>query len=305
VRAAIPVLITIVDACLRDGRGGSPTAVAWEQPLTVPERCAIPRRTGTSHVAFIAAGGERHGPPQASLRFFTATGELPACGHGTVAALAILAETSPAGAYRGVLSAGGRTFAGQAGPDGDDLGAAFDPGPVALREATAEERRLTVEALGDGTLAAGVCVASVGRARLLVPVAGEAELAALHPDQERLRSGCERLGLLGCYVYSPPMAGGRLSARMFAPAIGVPEDIANANSTGCLAARLAGQGITELRVDMGDALGRPATITATAHPAGGGVEVRVGGSARVARTLELEPAPAGRSPGPTTWNSMP
>ena len=43
---------------------------------------------------------------------------------------------------------------------------------------------------------------------------------------------------------------------MFAPSIGVPEDIANANSTACLAAYLAGEGHRVLRVDIGDSLGR-------------------------------------------------
>jgi trans-2,3-dihydro-3-hydroxyanthranilate isomerase len=54
---------------------------------------------------------------------------------------------------------------------------------------------------------------------------------------------------------------------MFAPSIGVPEDIANANSTACLAAHL-GRG---LAVDMGDALGEPATILADARGVGGAV----------------------------------
>lgn len=63
---------------------------------------------------------------------------------------------------------------------------------------------------------------------------------------------------------------------MFAPSIGVPEDIANANSTACLAADLAGRGVTEIAVDMGDSLGSPATITASARPV-----VRVGGVAEV------------------------
>jgi trans-2,3-dihydro-3-hydroxyanthranilate isomerase len=54
-----------------------------------------------------------------------------------------------------------------------------------------------------------------------------------------------------------------VTARMFAPSIGVPEDIANANSTACLAVYLAREGMTDITVDMGDALGTPATITAT------------------------------------------
>jgi predicted PhzF superfamily epimerase YddE/YHI9 len=64
---------------------------------------------------------------------------------------------------------------------------------------------------------------------------------------------------------------------MFAPSIGVPEDIANANSTACLAAHLASRGIPRIAADMGDTLGAPATITAAAEP--GGRHVRVGGHA--------------------------
>jgi len=47
-----------------------------------------------------------------------------------------------------------------------------------------------------------------------------------------------------------------VAARMFAPSIGVPEDVANANSTGCLAAHLAGQGAIELTAEMGESLHR-------------------------------------------------
>ncbi len=292
--------VTVVDACLRDGHGGSPTAVVPDGPLSDAERRAIPRLVGTSHVAFISAEPDHDGAPRAALRFFTATGELPGCGHGTVAALAVLAQRSGDGEFRGSVSAGGRSFAGQARRDGADQLAAFDPGPVELREATTDERELVLDALGhdSGILAAEVCVASVGRPRLLVPVIGKETLAGLRPDHDRLRSGCDRLGLLGAYVYSAPDSGGRLSARMFAPSIGVPEDIANANSTGCLAAHLLGQGINELSVDMGDALGRPATVLATARETGAGIEIRAGGAARVARTLALDRRDLARASAP-------
>ena len=127
----------------------------------------------------------------------------------------------------------------------------------------------------------------MGRSRLLVPVATRSALAALDPDFERLRTACDRLGFLGCYVYSVPTPTGRVAARMFAPSIGVAEDIANANSTACLAAHLAGQGITDIAVDMGDSLGSPATIIAAAQPSPSGLLVHVGGAAEVTRTVRL------------------
>src|SRR5262245_23644707 len=83
--------VTIVNACLRDGRGGSPTAVLPDTDLTDAQRREIPARLGTSHAVFVSPAGT-----VTSLRFFTATAELPACGHGTVAALAYLAhENNP------------------------------------------------------------------------------------------------------------------------------------------------------------------------------------------------------------------
>jgi len=268
--------VTIVAACLRDGAGGSPTAVLAEAPLSEAERCRIPGETGTSHAVFVDTA--EPGAPVA-LRFFTSAGELPACGHGTVAALAYLAELSPEAEFRAVLRAGGRAFAGRAVREGAGYAAVFDPGPVALREPTQAEREGVLPALG---LAAGlpdVRVASVGRERLLVPVPSRAVLSALTPDQDRLRAACDEAGLLGCYVYA--VSGDRAAARMFAPSIGVPEDIANANSTACLAAHLAQQGITGLAVDMGDSVGSPATVIATVEPSPAGPRVQVGGIARI------------------------
>jgi PhzF family phenazine biosynthesis protein len=168
--------------------------------------------------------------------------------------------------------------------------AAFDPGRVDVCELAAREHDPVLNALGvtEDTLAPGSCVAALGRPRLLVPVTTRSALAALAPDVDRLRDACDRLGLLGCYVYSMPTSeAGRVTARMFAPSIGVPEDIANANSTACLAAYLARAGVTDITVDMGDALGSPATITACARQSEAGPKVHVGGTATIARVARL------------------
>ncbi|MGV9773854.1 PhzF family phenazine biosynthesis protein [Streptosporangium sp. NPDC003464] len=281
--------VAVVHACLRDGGGGSPTAVMEEAPLTDGWRRRVPVLTGTSHAVFVRAHHGRVEDPAVSLRFFTAEGELPACGHGTLAALAFLAERAGVEDYRATLHTAGRVFAGRAVREGDRVDAGFDAGPVSLREPTAIECDLVLRALGvtSDVLAPGARVAAVGRPRLLVPVATRSALAALVPDLVRLRAACDRLGLLGCYVYSTPTPTGRAAARMFAPSIGVAEDIANANSTACLAAHLAGQGVTDLTVDMGDSLRTPSTITATTRPGRSGPLVRLGGAAEITRTVRL------------------
>ena len=77
----------IVDACLRDGRGGSPTLVLPDTPMSDAARALLPSTAGTSHAAFVTLGDG-----VVDVRFFTSTGELPACGHGTVATLIWLAD---------------------------------------------------------------------------------------------------------------------------------------------------------------------------------------------------------------------
>lgn len=146
------------------------------------------------------------------------------------------------------------------GPYGrTQVNAAFDPGPVDLRRPPVTECDLVLPALGptSDTLAPGIRVASVGRSRLLVPLTTRSAPTTLSPDFERLRAACGRLGPLGCYAYWVATSTGRVAARVFAPPIGVAEDIANAHSPACLAAHLAGQGIRGIAVDMGDSLGRP------------------------------------------------
>lgn len=322
-RKAVPFPISIVNACLRDGRGGSPTAIlddsatdSGPSPAATPaeasrpgaflsdaERSRVPVHVGTSHAVFVirqdrkaALGAPARHEDRAvaeestvDLRFFTAAGELPACGHGTVAALAFLAERCQGAENEFRLRVSGRTFTGRAVRDGHHIHAAFDPGPVTLRDPTSAETDLVVAALGVASdlPVPGARVASLGRARMLVPVATPEGIAALAPDLDRLRAACDQLGLLGCYVYSAPDGAGRVVARMFAPSIGVPEDIANANSTACLAAHLARRGVTDITVDMGDALGSPATITASARQSPTGLKVLVGGAAIITRTGTL------------------
>ncbi|MCQ4080934.1 hypothetical protein NGB36_10055 [Streptomyces sp. RB6PN25] len=51
VMTGIGLPVTIVNACQREGRGGSPTAVLDETPLSFDERCSVPVLMGTSHPA--------------------------------------------------------------------------------------------------------------------------------------------------------------------------------------------------------------------------------------------------------------
>jgi len=301
-RGDLPV--TIVHACLRgtSGGGGSPTAVLNEAsspcangPLTDDERRGAAALAGTSHAVFLSderdgEDGSGHNPPVFAVRFFTSEGELPACGHGTVAALAFLAEHAGGQEYRANLRVSGRVIEGRVLREASSsVRVAFTTGPVGLRELAVGELAVLLPALGLSTTAtSGACVATLGRPRLLLSVTNRAALAALAPDPDHLAAACDQLGLLGCFVHSPMSVSGRVTARMFAPSIGVPEDIANANSSACLATHLlTRQGTTGITVDMGDALGCPSTITADTRHTSSGLLVDVTGAARIGEVLHL------------------
>jgi trans-2,3-dihydro-3-hydroxyanthranilate isomerase len=298
----LSVEVSMVAACLRDGAGGSPTAVVTNcEVLDDVDLVRIPSRMGTSHAAVVSP--QRSSDRGRTLRFFTAKGELPGCGHGTVAAIAVLALQGAREGFQGLLRVAGRDFeaTGSVKPEpkgGEVAEVWFDQGIVEHRGATGDERAVFLAALGLERNALHpddeVTVASPGRARLMIPVVDRTVLASIRPDQERLAAESRRHGQLGCFVYVPPSATEPAAARMFAPAIGVPEDVANANSSGCLAAHLLITGRSPtVAVDQGDALGRPSTVHATAIRSGRGIATRVGGAARVLPPMAYPPDPPG------------
>ncbi|WP_433126325.1 PhzF family phenazine biosynthesis protein [Micromonospora sp. CA-240977] len=270
-----------MDACTRGGRGGSPTAVVIDDATrTDDERRAVASTVRTSHTAFVdGSSGVLPG-----VRFFTAEGELRNCGHGTIAAQAVLLHRSGATEHHGHQRTGDRTVAVTATRRRDGIEVWFEQGVIALRDRTEPASGAIVAALGltPGDVAADdLRVASPGTPRLLVRVRERRTLLAMRPDFARLAAECRRLGYLGCFAYALPPTAGPATARMFAPAIGVDEDIVNANSVGCLAAHLLDTaGTSDLDVHQGDALGRPSSVLATATRTRDGIAARIGGLVR-------------------------
>ncbi|MFF0268011.1 PhzF family phenazine biosynthesis protein [Kribbella sp. NPDC004536] len=280
--------VTVVDACVRrDGRGGSPTAVTDDDPTaTDPDRRAVAAAAGTSHAAFLGAGRTPDGGWP--VRFFTATGVLAGCGHGTVAAQAVRLTRTGLGELYDRQHTGGRTFDTVAIRRPAGIEVWFDQGLVALRDPAPDECTAIVAVLGltadDPHPTDAPRIAAPGTPRVLVPVRDRAALFRVHPDLGRLTAVCRRYGVLGCFVYVPPVGDRPGAARMFAPAIGVDEDVANANSTGCLAAHLldtTGAQTIAIEVEQGDTLGRPSSVLASARGGPAGITTRVGGLAVV------------------------
>lgn len=139
---------------------------------------------------------------------------------------------------------------------------------------------------------AGELLAALGVERSLLPVeiydngphhvyvtlGSEEEVARLAPDMRGLLA----LGEVeaNCFAGS----GSRWKTRMFAPAVGVPEDPATGSAAGPLALHLVRHGQIafgeQIEIRQGQEIGRPSLLYARVHGSAGRVErIDVGGSA--------------------------
>jgi trans-2,3-dihydro-3-hydroxyanthranilate isomerase len=217
------------------------------------------------------------GAATARLRIFTPQRELPFAGHPIVGTAYVIARSTPVAAVR---------FETGVGPI--DVAIERQGGFVSRCVMTQPEPRFAAfagrEELADalGAALAGEPVrADNGVASLLVPVA---DTAVLVPDHAAL----SRLDASTVCCFAPPK-GSTVRARVFAPAVGVPEDPATGSAAGPLAVHLVATGAVPaglVEVHQGREIGRPSLIEVGVVE---GEPPRVGGSCvAVARgTFEL------------------
>jgi trans-2,3-dihydro-3-hydroxyanthranilate isomerase len=137
-----------------------------------------------------------------------------------------------------------------------------------------------LDALGVASSGLPIEAYTNGPRHVYVELGSEDAVRAVTPDLVAL----EALGEHGtsCFAGSE----GRWKTRMFAPALGVPEDAATGSAAGPLAVHLAKHGRIgfgqQIEISQGVEIGRPSTLFASAHGTADKIErVVVGGSAVV------------------------
>ena len=152
-----------------------------------------------------------------------------------------------------------------------------------------------------------VQVVSTGHSKVLVGIKSEGLLDRLVPDLDALSRLSGKLGCNGYFVFTLNHSdhGHAARGRMFAPAIGIPEDPVTGNANGPLAAYLVAHrliihdGKTATVVnEQGRAMGRSGTVRVQVEIANGGpVKVRVSGHAVVVYRAALQVEAAAGRPG--------
>ncbi len=235
-----------VDAFTRTPFTGNPAGVVLDaEGLTDHQMQAVAREVNASETAFVL-------PPDAPdhdvrVRFFTPTTEVPTCGHATVAAHFARAVEYGLPSCSLVQKTGtGLLQRVDVRRDGDRVrigmhqGAAEFGDPLDRRRLAALTRALGA-APDDLTGYGPVQAVSTGHSKILVELRDHRAVDALRPDPAALTELSRQLGCNGYFAFTRATPDPELLTwgRMFAPAIGIPEDPVTGNAHGPLGAYLA------------------------------------------------------------------
>jgi PhzF family phenazine biosynthesis protein len=290
-----------VDAFTTEKFQGNPAGVVPDADgLSEDQMQVIARELNNSETAFVLSpDGPDH---EVWVRFFTPTTEVPSCGHATIAAHYVRATEMSLPTCTVVQKIGVGILPVDVVKDESGYQIVMTQGAIAFEKpfsgAHADEivKALSLEAnaLDDRC---PVQVVSTGHSKVLVGIRSRAVLNALTPDLTRLAEISGRIGCNGYYVFTLEPAAGDVLAhgRMFAPAIGIPEDPVTGNANGPLGAYLVRHGLAEprdgvlsFRGRQGEAMGRPGTVEVEVEVEGGEpAVVRVAGRAVIVFQSEL------------------
>ena len=270
---------TVLDVFAEAPLQGNPVAVVFGAArLSAAEMQAIARETNLSETTFVLHERARDGA--FDVRIFTPARELPYAGHPTLGtATAIRSALLDGAADSVVLRLGVGPVRVRFAADGlawlESPSAHFEPfGPP---ESVAAALGLRLDALHP---ALPVEVQRTGSNQLFVPLRDLAALRGAHVEP----SGYQRLmkaggpGSLYAFARGARDPRNHFSVRLFAPALGVPEDPATGSAAGFFGAYLVrhrahSEGELDVRLEQGHEIARPSLL----HVRAGASAIEVGG----------------------------
>ena len=260
-----------VDAFTRQRFTGNPAGVVLgADALSDEDMLAIARELNNADTAFVSA------PDSADhdlrVRFFTPRTEAAFVAHATVAAHYVMSRRPGPRRLRQKQKAGIVEVEVRGEGDARRIAIHQSPPPIG-RELSSRERLAVLDALalssGDLDGRCPLLVCGSASTRLMVGVRGAEQLRQLKPDAARLTTLSAQLGAAGYFVFTlaPQVPDVLTEARMFCPAIGIPEDPVSGNAYGMLGAYLAARGLVERSGDhaqfscaQGHYLNRPGRV---------------------------------------------
>jgi PhzF family phenazine biosynthesis protein len=246
-----------VDAFTDTKFSGNPAGVVLDAQLLSPaEMQAIARELNNGDTAFVL-------PPGAAghdidVRFFTPRKEAPFVGHATLAAHAVLAQSSPQALRRQHGKTGVVEVRALARNEGFSI---RQPAPPIGRTLAADELAQVLSLLGltpeHVDPACPPRIAGAASTRLLLGVRDGEALDAMQPQLAALGALSPQLGAQGYFVFSRTSrtAGCTTEARMFCPALGIDEDPVSGNAHAMLGVYLVEQALLQPQGQIAEFVG--------------------------------------------------
>ncbi len=291
-----------IDAFTENRFEGNPAGVvANADGLTDSQMQAIARELNNSETAFIL---EPTAPDHdVRVRFFTPAMEVPTCGHATVSAHFVRALELDLPSGRVLQKIGIGILPVDIIKEDSDYRIVMTQGAVEISPPiTGKDRNEILDAIGladkDTVSRCPVQIASTGSPKVMIGIKKRETLNSLTPDLNRLASLNKRIGGNGYFVFTFDSDDEDIltHGRMFAPAMGIPEDPVTGNANGPLGAYLvrhnllkAPDGRVTFKGKQGEAVERPGVATVIVRVRNGNaVQVQVSGRAVVAFKTEIE-----------------
>jgi PhzF family phenazine biosynthesis protein len=274
---------------------GNPAGVVSNADgLTEKQMQLIARELNNSETAFILQNEFRDPSFDVEVRFFTPTIEVPVCGHATIAAHFVRAlerQVSPGNVLYQKTKAG--ILPVKITGTNENIKVTMTQGQVSIKPVESVDQKMIVHALGlsqvDRNNQYPVQIVSTGHSKIIVGIRSKLTLNQLSPNLEALKQLSAKLECNGFFVFTLDSddPGILTHGRMFAPAIGIPEDPVTGNANGPLGAYLVANNIVatngrefSFTGKQGEAIGRPGTVDvkvtiSKGHP----VKVDITGSA--------------------------
>ena len=274
-----------IDAFTTKKFEGNPAGVVLDaQTLTTKQMQQIARELNNSETAFLL-------PPDddshdVHIRYFTPTVEVPVCGHATISAHFVRAIEF------GLTNVKVKQKCGVGILDIEVVDS-----KVFMTQKQAQfyeiETFPVLNALGlnKEDLTGEIEVVDTGNPKIMVPIKSKELLNSLKPNMLAL----SELPYPGTYVFWKDLDHPEIQAhgRMFAPALGIPEDPVTGNANGPLGAYLnkhmlikpKENGWCQLRAQQGEAIGRPGVVEIFVQPETN--TVRIAGEAVVCFLTEI------------------
>jgi PhzF family phenazine biosynthesis protein len=286
------IKVYTLNAFVKERKGGNPAGVVLSADfITDSEMHAIAKKVGFSETAFVLKTDKA----DLRLRYFTPIGEVPLCGHATVAAFGLLLKKGSIEAGKYSLETNAGILQIEAHKSGIIMMDQTVPEffEVIDKNEIADSLKIPPDVISNGL---PVQTVSTGLKDIIVPIRSLKELHSIDPDFDKIKEISRKYDGAGYHLFtSETKFNSTAHTRNFAPLYDIPEESATGTASGALASYMFRYGIINEKqaeniiFEQGYSMNKPSEIFASLEISNGKTtKVRVGGTAGDIRQIEIE-----------------